>query len=252
MVKHGAIMIALLAACLGAGVSAADIGQSFAEANKLYEQKDFAGAIRLYQGILDQGVESGALYFNMGNAYFKSGDLGRAVLYYSRAKRLSPDDRDIIDNLAFARRFSSVQMEGVQLNPIHAFFVSIVDGYRLSLLAWVSSAIFVLLMALFVIRSGLGVSGSTIKAVVIVVLVLLVVSASLTAFKYRHEYLTRRAVILADESPVYTGASDLSEVELQGAPGLIVEILDQSDEYYHVLFENKRRGWIKTELVAEI
>lgn len=252
MVRYFTTVMVLAAAWMCAGVSAAEVERSFAEANNLYEQKDYAGAIRAYQSILDQGVESGELYFNLGNACFKSGDLGRAVLYYFRAKRLSPNDRDIIDNLAFARRFSSVQMEGVQLNPINAFFVSIVDGYRLSFLAWVSSAIFVMLMGLLVVRAGLGVSGGAIKVGVVVVLVLLVASASLTAFKYRHEYLTRRAVILAEESPVYTGASDLSSIELQGAPGLVVEILDQSGEYFHVLFENKRRGWIKTDLVAEI
>lgn len=83
-------------------------------------------------------------------------------------------------------------------------------------------------------------------------LVLMVVSAGLTTFKYRHDYGTDRGIIIADESEVYTGPSEQSDVELEGAPGLVVEIIGQSNGFYNVLFENKRRGWIKKELVAEI
>jgi hypothetical protein len=59
-------------------------------------------------------------------------------------------------------------------------------------------------------------------------------------------------VIVAEEAPVTTGPSPQSDLELQGAPGLIVEIVGETPDYYNVLFENKRRGWLKKDLVAEI
>ena len=83
-------------------------------------------------------------------------------------------------------------------------------------------------------------------------MILLVIISGLTTFKYRNDYLTRRAVIIAEQPTVYTGASEQSDVELEGAPGLIVEILSESSDFYNVLFENKRRGWIKKALIAEI
>ena len=91
-----------------------------------------------------------------------------------------------------------------------------------------------------------------VAAGIVISLILLVTASFVTTFKYRHDYLTRRAVLLSDESPVRSGPSDEMDVEIEGAPGLVVEILSQSGDYYNVLFENKRRGWIKKDLVAEI
>ncbi len=230
----------------------ADIADDFVVANKSYQDKDFAAAIEMYEGIEAKGLESAALYFNLGNAYFKSGDLGHAVLYYMRAQRLDPGDDDIRHNLEFARGFTSVQMEGVRLNPVQSFFDALVAPYRLSLLAWVSSGFFVLLLLLMILRWSAGITRAAVRTGLMTALILVVISSGLTTFKYRTDYLSRRAVIVVQESPVQTGPSEQSDVELQGAPGLVVEILAESDDYYNVLFENKRRGWINKRFVAEI
>jgi len=226
--------------------------EEFTAANKFYEEKDYPSAIRLYLGVLNRHGESAALYLNLGNAYFKAGDLGHAVLYYTRAKRLAPTDEDIAHNLEFARQFSRVRMEGVQLNPINAFLRSIVDPYQLDSMAWLTGALFIVFMLFLTIRFGLGVVSPVARIGATVALVFLFVLGGLTSFKYRTDFLTRWAVIIADECPVRTGASEQSDMELQGAPGLIVEIMSETSDYYNVLFENKRRGWVKKELVAEI
>ncbi len=231
---------------LGAG----EIIDEFKMANNFYEKKDYDSAIRLYESILSQGQESDAIYFNLGNAYFKKGDLGHAIVNYLKARRLNPGDEDIRHNLEFARRFSRVQMEGVELNPINSFFSSIVDSYRFRFLVWLTSACFILLMLILTLRYGIGFNNGVVRVALVLLLVALITSSGLTSFKYRQDYATRRAVIVAEQSPVYTGPSEQSGIELEGAPGLIVEILDQSGDYYDVLFENKRRGWISKELVA--
>jgi tetratricopeptide (TPR) repeat protein len=249
------IMTALVLLVLllnGPAVSAEEPADKFGRANELYEQKEYDSAVQAYTKIINEGTESASLYFNLGNAYFKKGDLGNAILYYLRAKRLDPSDEDIVGNLEFARQFSRVQMEGVQLNPINSFLISLVDPYRIDGLAWASSGCFVLFFLFLIIRFGLGISNPGVRVGIMLSLVLLVVSTSLTTFKYRYEFLTRRGVIVAEEAPVKTGPSEQSDIELQGAPGLIVEILAETDDYYNVLFENKRRGWIEKHLVAEI
>jgi tetratricopeptide (TPR) repeat protein len=224
--------------------------EEFTQGNEFYEEKDYESAIRMYRAVLDQGVESAEVHFNLGNAYFKSGDLGRAVASYLRARRLAPADDDIKANLEFARQFSSVQMEGVRLNPIDAFMESLVGPFHLSFMAWVSTALFVIFLVAVALRWGFAMATTWLRSLLIVSLVLLVLAAGLTTYKYRHDYVTRRAVVVAEDSPVYTGPSENSDLELQGAPGLIVEILDESGDYYEVLFENRRRGWIAKDLVA--
>jgi len=169
-----------------------------------------------------------------------------------RARRLDPGDPDITENLDFARRFTSIQMEGVKLNPISSLFESIVGPFHLDTLAWAASLCFILFFVMLTLRYGLAFRGAAVRAGVIVAFVLLVVTAGLTTVKYDMDFLTTRAVITADECAVYTGPSDLSPKELDAAPGLVVEVLSESGDYYNVLFENKRRGWIRKDLVTVI
>ncbi len=245
-----AIIFALLCSvCQAASATPAD---EFARGNQAFEGKQYAEAARLYTGIVTQGLESAPLYFNLGNAHFKNGDLGLAILYYLKAKRIDPSNEDIRSNLQFARQFTSVQIEGMQLNPVSSVLTSILDPYRLTTLAWISSFCFVLLIVMLALRHGLGLALPFLRGATYLTLALVALFASITTFKYRHDYLTRRAVIIAQESPVHTGPTDQSELELHGAAGLTVEVLSESGEYYNVLFENMRRGWIKKSLVAEI
>lgn len=248
----GLLLTSLLVLAALAGQLTASPEDDFRTANSAFENKRYADAIDLYSRIVSSGLESAPLYFNLGNAYFKNGDLGHAILYYLKARRLDPANEDIKANLDFARRFTSIQMEGVQLNPINSFLASLVDPYRLTALAWFSSLFFILFIVTLIMRFGLKIDHIIIRIATIAALIVLILVSSLTTFKYRNDYLNKQAVIVAEECPVLTGPSDQSDVELQGAPGLVVQILAESSDYYNVQFENMRRGWVKKGLIAEV
>jgi len=229
-----------------------ELEDDFRRGNRLFEEKDYDSAIVVYSSILDGNIESAALYFNLGNAYFKNGDLGHAILNFLRAKRLEPGDPDIAGNLEFARRFTSVQMEGVRLNPVNTLLDSIVDPYHLSTLTWSSSLFFVVFIVFLTLRIGLKIASSPVRVGLVLSLLLMLTLSLLTTKKYDNDYLTQRGVIVAEECIVRTGPSELSDKELDASPGLIVEILSRSGDYYNVLFENKRRGWVLKDLIAVI
>ncbi len=102
----GLIRVALLGLVLGILLLGAPLGQDqqqqFRQANRFYEEGAFDQALSGYQEILSQGYESGPLYFNVGNCYYKLGQIGRAVLFYERARRLIPGDEDLQANLVLA------------------------------------------------------------------------------------------------------------------------------------------------------
>ncbi|NJN94350.1 MAG: tetratricopeptide repeat protein [Anaerolineales bacterium] len=77
--------------------------QAMRVANEKYEAGDYAEASAIYEAILDSGLSHSSVYYNLGNAYFKQGDLGRAILNYRRAQSLDPRDGDIAVNLSIAR-----------------------------------------------------------------------------------------------------------------------------------------------------
>jgi tetratricopeptide (TPR) repeat protein len=81
----------------------------FFKANTRYHDGAYEDAAREYQRLLESGIESGNLFFNLGNAYFKVGDVGRAILNYERAALFMPSDPDLAANLAYARSLTGVE-----------------------------------------------------------------------------------------------------------------------------------------------
>jgi len=93
----------LLLAGLPECSQAASSSEGFDAANRLYEEGKFAEAVSAYEKLGQSGQVSAALYFNLGNAYFKSGQIGRAIAAYRTAQQITPRDPDLRANLQFAR-----------------------------------------------------------------------------------------------------------------------------------------------------
>ena len=78
-------------------------GELMAVANERYERGEYAEAAQQYEALVARGYGDASVYFNLGNAYLESGDLGRAILNHLRARELAPRDSDIRNNLDLAR-----------------------------------------------------------------------------------------------------------------------------------------------------
>ena len=93
----------MLPAASGALAQSPDAPRAMGGGNSSYEDDNFAQAAQAYQQLVDQGHREAALFYNLGNAHYKNGEIGRAVLNYLRAERLTPRDPDIRANLEIAR-----------------------------------------------------------------------------------------------------------------------------------------------------
>ncbi|MHB8522426.1 MAG: BatD family protein [Limisphaerales bacterium] len=95
----------LLGVIMTAGVrlQAGATSAGFDQANKLYERGQFKDAVAAYENLIHTGKVSSEIYFNLGNACFKSGQIGRAIAAYRAAESLAPRDPDVLANLKFAR-----------------------------------------------------------------------------------------------------------------------------------------------------
>jgi tetratricopeptide (TPR) repeat protein len=95
----GGILLTLLA--LSGHVLASENARIFMDGTAAYAKGDFPAAVEAFASLADKGVENGRLFYNLGNAYLKNGDLGHAMLWYERALKRTPDDPD----LRFLMRF---------------------------------------------------------------------------------------------------------------------------------------------------
>jgi tetratricopeptide (TPR) repeat protein len=72
--------------------------------NAEYNKANFAKAITFYQKFLNGNIESAQAYYNLGNCYYRTNEIGKAVLYYEKAERLTPADPDVQFNLQLANQ----------------------------------------------------------------------------------------------------------------------------------------------------
>ena len=73
-------------------------------ANDAFQAKNYAKAIETYEALLAADAHSYVLYYNLGNSYYRSGEIGRAILNYERAQLYQPNDPDVQHNLMVARQ----------------------------------------------------------------------------------------------------------------------------------------------------
>lgn len=94
--KRITIILVLLLTC---SIHAQNVDQLFEQGNKAYAQNDYQKAVEAYSAIIETGISSAELYYNLGNAYYRQEEYGMAILNYERALRLKPNFRDARQNL---------------------------------------------------------------------------------------------------------------------------------------------------------
>lgn len=94
--------------------------QAVSAANQLYRAGNYEDAQRIYEQLIAQGVEDSTVYYNLGNTYYRQGDLGRAILNFQRAAQLNPRDPDIRANLELAREMADVPFTSTAPGPVDA------------------------------------------------------------------------------------------------------------------------------------
>ena len=216
---------------------------SFEAANRLYEEGKFAEVSASYEQLVQAGRVSPALYFNLGNAWFKSGQMGRAIAAYRHAEQLAPRDPDVRANLQFAR--NQVQGPTLPASPWRRWLG------QLSLNEW-SALAAVAFWALFLLlaakqwRPALKPSLRTPTLVSAAAALLLVACLAVSLFQVRS---FRLAVVIKPEAIVRYGWLDVSQTNFSVHDGAELQILDQNNDWFQVTAGPLRIGWIRRDQV---
>lgn len=219
---------------------------SFEEAEKLPPEEQKA-AFRLvaqtYQSLIDNGVKSGAIYYNMGNAWARCDEIGQAVAAYRTAKRYMPLDPYIASNLQALGASESPK-------PIieHVLFwqdwIGIRQKYIVSFLA-IASAFIVGITALFY-------SHQRIKRTFWFFLTLALISLISTGYDcYRFEY-SRYAVVSVQSATPRKGNSEQYELTFTTpvSLGTTAQVLDERGDWVRLRFAADQDGWLpKNQIV---
>lgn len=223
-------------------------GQSaelFKTGNIAYKAKEYTKAIESYTRVLDSGEVSAALYYNLGNAYYNTGQVPQAILQYERALKLSPSDKNILTNLKIANE----ELESAVI-PIPDFILLRVwRGFA----GLFSATVWVIVQFILGILCVLGIywwrlgDSSTQKlngfTLMLSTLALLLLSYFAGSTAHDMSEVQQSAIVLQDNK-LRISPDDASEEIEALIPGVKVRILDQIDDWYQVSLANKEQGWI--------
>jgi len=217
---------------------------SFDEANKLYEQGKFTEAASAYQKVLQSGHASAAVYYNLGNAFFKAGRMGQAVAAYRQAEQISPRDPDLRANLQFARN----QIQGPTLSiPAWQRWLG-----KLSLNEWTWLAVGTvwLWFLLLVVQQCRAALKPALKLYVLTLgLGSLLVCACL-GIALRQTRFMPAAIVIVRDATVRQGPLDESQTAFTVHDGAELRVLDRKDDWLQVTADPRRIGWVRSNQVV--
>lgn len=234
----------------GQGLLQTDINEINRRAMAAYQAGQYEEAIRNYQKLYDEGQVSGDLFYNMGNSYYHLGSLGRAILYYEKAMRLTPRDADLRANMAFvkARLGYPYETENLRLSLLRPVFfwnpfftlreLTLILGIALTLLFSMATA------ALFFRRISLR------WGLLCVGLSSLILGASL-AVKIYDQHAIKWAVILEKKVGVKPSFMEGQKAWFSLQEGDRVRVLSQEKvgekTWLQVEVRGRQKGWILRE-----
>jgi len=229
----------------------AELTSLFRQGNALYGQGKYAAAADVYQGIVDQGFSSAPLYYNLGNAYFKQGNLGKAILNYRRAWRLSPGDPEIAKNLEYAQENLKDDVAALPLPLYERIRLLIVRQLPLGIWLALGSFLYFLtglwvLLALL-IRPWRKIAPPVFK--VLLGLLSLGLICAVLAFIY---YRTPRAIILAPQIAVRYGPQEKDAAAFELHEGTEVRIVRARSGWVQISLPDGKSGWAPAEALERI
>ena len=223
-------------------------------ANTAYNEGNFEKAAATYEQILAQNLHSAALYYNLANAYFKQGELGKALLNYNRASRIAPGDEDIRHNQEYAEKMTKDSIEKIPEFFLTTWLRSVRGA--MSCTAWTVLSIVMLAVALVMALLYLLAQRMSLRKVgfyTMAVAVLLFVATSIFAISERNQLVGRSEAIVMSTAASVKSSPDRSATELFVLhEGTKVSIGATTDGWAEVRIADGRKGWIEDKRIERI
>lgn len=228
--------------------------QLMQQGNKFYQEQNYEEAVKVYRKILSQGYESAALYYNLGNAYFRLGKLGYAILNYEKGLKLSPGDEDLLYNIKIANAKTLDKITELPKLFIVQWWQILITS--LSFTTW--SVITILIYLVFITCVGIYLLskkinlqrlaftiGSSSLIVLIIVLVILIA-------RYNHEATTNYGILLESAYSAKVAPDSKSNDAFVIHEGIKFIVEDQVNDWVKIRLVDGKVGWIQQNAFGQI
>ena len=225
-------------------------------ANELYEEKRYDEAIAAYESMLNTGVESAALYYNLGNAYFRMNDIPRAILNYERSLLLNPKNEDAKFNLELSRTKIVDKIDAIDTFFLRSWINGLSGLMKSNSWATLSIITFLLfIIGLFGYVFGRYKIVKKIAFFAACFLFLVSLSSFFFAKMQKEKYQNREFAIVMDATVTVKSSPDESGTDLflihEGTKVKIRKVFE-NQEWFEIQLEDGNTGWVRVTTVERI
>ena len=225
----------------------------FHEANDLFISKKYKKSVELYEKIIVSGQENSTVYYNLGNAYYRLGNIGHAIWAYKHANKFSPRDKDIIHNLKMAEAKKIDRINSPPLFILHDFYRKIKSSMTISesiLLGGILLFIFSLLWIKQIFSGKRNVLSKSIFQILLTFIV--IVHAIVLDIVIEKKRISNEAIIV-EKSDAQSGpfVGD-NKVLFQINEGSVVEVLEQKNNWSEIILIDGKKGWVLSNALRKM
>lgn len=256
--KHIALgFLITLAVLFGAARGIAQSSQQlFNQANTLYQQHRYDSALALYRQLINGQLINPELYFNAGNASFKSGHMGYAVYYFEKALQQSPGNAVIKNNLALAKQQATDKIDQVPTLFFIRWWHQMLHWHQPNV--WMVGSVLLFWLVVFFAgwrllrRHSLKPAPRWTKWCIILcsLLFCLYLSGAIGTWYQKTHHVF--AVIIKTNEPLKTAPDDGSPDMLTVHEGLKVKITDAVNDWRKIKLADGKEGWVKADCMLKL
>lgn len=249
------ILLLLMMPLMTTAQEAKTEGYSKVLGDSAYSQARYDDAIRIYESVIENNGGSPELYYNLGNAFFRNNMIGKAILNYERALRISPTDKDTKVNLEYALAVTKDEVAEQYQIFLAVWFNAIVDTMGVNAWAVVAIVAFILFLMgllLFFFNSRVGIRKT---ALVFVLLSFFVVIFANVAASHIYNRMNddTEAIVMKEEAYLKSTPDNSGTELIKIHEGRKVKIIDGTmREWKKVELEDGTVGWLPAVAIERI
>lgn len=229
-------------------------GELMKRGNELYQHKRYEKAIETYKDVINMGYEGTSLFYNLGNAYYREGKIGYAILYYEKALRLSPGDPDVRHNLLIANTRTVDKIDTMPAFFLFQWWESLLALFTVNGWTYLAYAFYIILL----LAIGLYFFAKKPKIQKysffggLASLLLIIITLTVLIINLNRELNIKKAIVVVPSVTVKLAPDPTSNNAFVVHEGLKLREEDHVDNWIKIILSDGKEGWIPKNSVAAI
>jgi len=226
----------------------------FEQGNKAFMDQEYTVAVEKYEKLIQTGNVAAEVYYNLGNAYYKTGNIASSILNYERALRLNPSDDDITYNLRIAYLATIDKIEPVPVVFYEKWWNDFVNGGSVNTRAVLTVVLF--WISLILASVYLFSTRVTLRKIMFFGSLIFLFSGFFAWYLTysQHQYLTNnKAALIFTESAYVKSSPDNKSANLfMLHSGTRIDVIDELQDWKKIRIANGNEGWIEKKAIEII